>query len=98
MTDTMIIEAAACMWEQALNLVGTDPAWVDFRENWGTSCVRMEVIQHAAELERDYQTVSEGYPLCFDWDFVPEWMKLNLVLSPGDGSIKLSEARHIPNA
>lgn len=90
----MLMEAAACMWEHALDLINKDPAWTEYQEGWGYASARMETIQHAPLLEADYQTVKDTYNMPFDWEFVPEWMVNNLYFD--ESSIKVRADRIIP--
>jgi hypothetical protein len=86
MTDRneWLYEVAACLWEAALGMLespGDDPvagALYADREGNGTSQVRMTIIGFTEECEAAWQYVANEYSRCFDWDFVPDWLRERL--------------------
>lgn len=87
-TDTDLTEAAACLWEAALEglTVGTgvwDMARAE-QERDGTSVFRMGIIGWAEDVHRAWEAaVRDGYDAPFDWDFVPAWLERKLASQYG---------------
>lgn len=85
-TDTLefALETAACLWEAVLTLrdhPATDPDAIALalaiRETCnavGTADVRLTVVSWASAVEAAWSAVADSYDLCFDWDFVPDWI------------------------
>ncbi|UXC92936.1 MULTISPECIES: hypothetical protein [Sphingobium] len=78
------LETAACLWEAVLALrdqASGDPAArvlaaaiVRSCETVGTAALRLIAVGWTSAVKKAWQDVSGTYPLCFDWDFVPEWI------------------------
>ena len=78
------LETAACLWEAVLTLrdhPATDPDAIALalaiRETCnavGTADVRLTVVSWASAVEAAWSAVADSYDLCFDWDFVPDWI------------------------
>ena len=78
------LETAACLWEAVLTLrdhPATDPDAIALalaiRETCnavGTADVRLTVVSWASAVEAAWSAVADIYDLCFDWDFVPDWI------------------------
>jgi hypothetical protein len=79
--EETLCEAAMCMWEQALALFQTDTQWKGYVEGVGYAQARMDVVEHVPALQEAYEAVADTYDMCFDWDFVPDWMTNNLVIT-----------------
>ncbi|MBO9579497.1 MAG: hypothetical protein J7498_01235 [Sphingobium sp.] len=103
MTDhTESLETAACLWEAVLNF-RDDPSTnsdsiertlavrATFREI-GTAALRLIVIGWTDAVEADWRRVEDDYPLCFDWDFVPEWIASHVDWSSSTGPILRCDA------
>jgi hypothetical protein len=85
-TDTLesALETAACLWEAALTLrdhPATDPDAIALalaiRETCnviGTASLRLTVVGWTSAVEAAWRMVVDRYDLCFDWDFVPDWI------------------------
>jgi hypothetical protein len=92
-------ETAACLWEAVLNLrdnPGTDPESLTLAmsirsafEAVGTAQMRLTVVGWTNTVEAAWAAVQDSYDLCFDWDFVPEWIIDHIDWSePGNPAIR----------
>jgi len=78
------LETAACLWEAVLTLrdhPATDPDAIALalaiRETCnavGTADLRLTVVGWASAVDAAWSAVADSYDLCFDWDFVPDWI------------------------
>jgi hypothetical protein len=78
------LETAACLWEAVLGFRDhprTDPDAIGLAlmirkacDAQGTASLRMTVIGWTGAVEIAWRAVEDDYPLCFDWDFVPDWI------------------------
>ena len=78
------LETAAGLWEAVLTLrprpitdpdaIGLAPAIGKSFDALGTAALRLTVIGWADAVEAAWREVQNDYPLCFDWDFVPDWI------------------------
>ena len=78
------LETAACLWEAVLTLrtrpitdpdaIGLAPVIGKSFDALGTAALRLTVIGWADAVEAAWREVQNDYPLCFDWDFVPDWI------------------------
>ena len=78
------LETAACLWEAGLTL-RDDPSSVPdaialalaIRQTCnavGTADLRLTVVGWTSAVEAAWSVVADSYDLCFDWDFVPDWI------------------------
>ncbi|WP_197707506.1 hypothetical protein [Sphingobium sp. LB126] len=87
-SEEFSLETAACLWEAVLALrdqAGGDPAArllaaaiARSFETVGTAALRLIVVDWTSAVEKAWQEVSGTYLLCFDWDFVPDWVIENI--------------------
>jgi len=85
-TDLEFAEAACCIWEEFLEIRKISPGKINqfstegrilqgFEER-GTAHMRMFAIALAERCHNDWvKAVEDGYDDCFDWDFVPNWIR-----------------------
>lgn len=82
-TEADIAITAMCMWEEVLaNRDRTPEMQVTF-DNLGTCQVRDLILSHAKQCHDDWE-VDENFWGCFDWEWVPQWMRDNLIWEPLD--------------
>ena len=43
-------------------------------EALGTAALRLTVVGWTDAVDAAWRAVEDDYPLCFDWDFVPDWI------------------------
>lgn len=79
--ESVLCEAAACLWEEALALLQkNDPEWLEAQQSHGYSSLRYDVIQMARACHEDWLVAEKaGYDDPFDWEFVPAWLAANVV-------------------
>lgn len=81
MIDLYKLETAACLWEAALALLTTQITTDvsikvnEYCEGFGTGDLRLKVIELADECDAEFELIQDGYPGCFDWDFVPDFLE-----------------------
>lgn len=86
MTDLEFAEAACCIWEEFLEIrkispgkfepFSTEARILQGFEDEGTSAMRLKAINLAERCHYDYlNAIADGYDDCFDWDFVPNWIR-----------------------
>lgn len=78
------LETAACLWEAILELrdhPATDPDAIGLAlamrkafNALGTATLRYVVVTWVDAVEAAWAAREGGYPLSFDWDFVPRWI------------------------
>ncbi|WP_231376756.1 hypothetical protein [Sphingomonas melonis] len=78
------LETAACLWEAVLGLRDrpiSDPDAIGLAlmirsafEALGTAALRLTVVGWTDAVDAAWRAVEDDYPLCFDWDFVPDWI------------------------
>lgn len=70
------VEAAMCLWEEALRLIRKDALWQRAHELHGMAQLRALVMAAAKDCDADYQcaVAQDAYDDCFDWEFVPQWL------------------------
>jgi hypothetical protein len=83
-TGADLIDAAACLWEAALELKGS-PLIAPAIERFGTAEVRTAVVRHAAVCHLQWvEAVEEsGYDDAFDWEWCPKFLTERLDWSAG---------------
>ena len=77
-TETDLLESAACLWEHALNETsdaGTEAGRAMFMH--GTAEVRSAVISGARAAHLAWLESPKQGDESFDWDFVPGWFNNN---------------------
>ncbi|PZU66741.1 hypothetical protein [Sphingobium sp.] len=82
------LETAACLWEAVLTLRArpiTDPDAIGLAlaidntfDALGTAALRLTVVGWTDVVEAAWRAAENNYPLCFDWDFVPNWIIDNI--------------------
>lgn len=78
------VEAALCLWELSLTnrCEGDDSVYDWLRGGEGAASARQRCIELAKDCEKSYITALElGYDTCFDWEFVPRWVREAMRLS-----------------
>lgn len=74
-----ITYAAMCIWEQFLDGVRQRALISEAFENMGYTEMRHFAMSLAADCNADWEKASKyGYDACFDWEFVPAWLKENV--------------------
>lgn len=83
MTDAADIAITAmCMWEEVLaNRDRTPEMQVTF-DNLGFCQVRDLILSHAKQCHDDWELFGDTFEDCFDWGWVPQWMRDNLIWDP----------------
>lgn len=81
---TESLETAACLWEAVLTLrdhPSSGPEAIAralaIRETCnavGTADLRLRVVGWTSAVEAAWSAAADSYDLCFDWDFVPDWI------------------------
>ncbi|MGE4410440.1 MAG: hypothetical protein AB7D33_07715 [Sphingobium sp.] len=105
-TDSL--ETAACLWEAVLTLrdhPSSDPDAIalalTIRETCnavGTADLRLTVVGWTSAVEAAWIVVADSYGLCFDWDFVPDWIVDHIDWSdPFHPTIKPEPVRQDPD-
>lgn len=84
MTDQYDITITAmCMWEETIGPLSNNPEVQIVFEQQGTCEVRDMILSHATQCHDDWERAqAAGYDDCFDWDWVPKWMRDNLTWTP----------------
>lgn len=80
-TPEDIAITAMCMWEEVLANRDRDPEMQVTFDNLGFCQVRDLILSHAKQCHDDWEAV-EFYEDCFDWAWVPQWMRDNLIWEP----------------
>ena len=78
------MDAALCMWEYCLSrqMAGDNSVFDWLRGGEGAAAARDTCIDFASDLDTSYQVaVSLGYDSCFDWEFVPHWIRLAMSIT-----------------
>lgn len=78
------MDAALCMWEYSLarQMDGDNSVFDWLRAGEGSAAARDMCIDLASDLDTSYQVAVElGYDTCFDWEFVPRWLRLAMELT-----------------
>lgn len=73
------VEAAMCIWEYSISrqAVKEDDVFDWLRGGEGAACARQQCIELCKDLDRSYHLARAlGYDDCFDWEFVPRWVRL----------------------
>lgn len=93
--DVDITETACCVWEAILDVKGDELIAAAF-ERHGTAAIRQLACWWASLVEADWRSIGggEGYMDSFDWEFVPEWLALNINWSSVAPSV--NSIRRIP--
>lgn len=78
------LETAACLWEAVLTLrdhpssnpdaVALALAISETCNAVGTAGLRLTVVGWTGAVEAAWSAVADSHDLCFDWDFVPDWI------------------------
>lgn len=95
-----MIEAAACLWENVVRLRGSndEPAGMESAfDAQGTSSIRAIVIGWADKVHHDWTEAQRlhAWDDPFDWEFVPQWMELNVDWYSDQGP-ELARVRRLP--
>ena len=72
------VDAALCIWEYALHCrISDDDSVYDWlRGGEGAASARQQCIELCEDCDKSYQiAVALGYDTCFDWEFVPRWVR-----------------------
>lgn len=69
-----LLEAAACLWEAFLETPEEFPNLCEIQEKDGTAFCRLFVVGLAEQCSTDWEKETAFFD-CFDWDFVPHWLK-----------------------
>lgn len=79
------LETAACLWEAVQEMLngsaghrGLRAKAQRVRENMGTSGLRKTVLGWTEAADADWEKVKETYDAPFDWEWIPEWVVLNV--------------------
>lgn len=79
------LETAACLWEAVLEILsggagqrGLRAKAQRARENMGTSGLRRTVLAWTEAADADWAVVKDTYDAPFDWEWIPEWIVLNV--------------------
>lgn len=77
-------EAALCIWEYSIacQQQGDDSVFEWLAGGEGAACARSQCISLGNDCDESYQrAVTLGYDECFDWEFVPRWVRLAMEIS-----------------